>query len=1084
MATWKSGPIFKSLFRQPDGHRKAVHHLSGVCGRNRATRNRQLHHLHPCTNSTRKSRLRKTGSPPTIGRRQGAGHLQWRGRPSAPKSIYTRQSSSLQQRNRLCGQTRQSLQFRKRLPITLDRSKTLGSASKKRSFRKRSTIRLSNEKKDGRHLHLQPAVCPCENTLCFRSLCSNRAGQQQKQPCLDAGSQCKLEGSSSQSGGEQSIQQQFCRHANISVGRRGLGKGSGRDQEDCQRGQCHFRKSQEMGEKGQEGREREENGSCPMASPKIKNATKTPIFTNFSSTASADHHLRLGGRRRDYTNELFRRQDGYSDSSVTQAWTQQLINDPERNPAPGHQHLEPSTPRFSNPMAKMDTSDNPVRRLTNLASLARRLAAANSIIMPTNSQTDEPQQRQSAGRTQPSPAFGPSRMVEKRTDNDNGERVAWIKWMSNNGVDVPRILVNMIHVLMFLLLLNSSIPRASASPPATSAVFSHESNIYWAQEIVHVPILLPINDITASCKKFKVPKRLKREVRFDIPKDLWGNLETSRKNTDPDPQTFRKQYVRWAFHELQGVCQEFFVWKEAFFRPAERQRRGVMKVGMKALKTVFGILGNLDIKTIKQTIAKIPWKHRGQTDSFAKQLARLNATLTSMSQQWQVANRKQQLDVLRLQFIQYFSSLRARAHSIQTGLQLARHGQLSPSLVNITTAGNILKAVNNFLKKGRDSKISKLQPVAEVAIELYDCPVSVVSFDNQVQLWIHIPIANRKAKLYQYLTVPFQWQNHNESKILRVVHQHDAIAINEPFYATLDANLLRKCWSIREKEIVCHRNLPLKTDTAASCARAMFKSELKEVKRSCKLEQVRELTLVQLSNAFTVFSPVATSVEIACPGSQSSKESLSPGLVTRSLDPGCSARSDKFWLYQPDSLLVPESVVVRLEWSPQEFTKDVINHMLGLSDVVQAQFSQVNNLEDTVREIQVDASFGFLLGIGSLTSSIGIILVLSLCGVMVGCVKQKKRFRQGKTENEYERPRIFQVRNNIGVGPSLWQAQRPPLTPPRRAAPKVSRLSRATSLPPRSTYEAVAHPPENPHIIATTANIEAPPQQWQSEILM
>ena len=544
-------------------------------------------------------------------------------------------------------------------------------------------------------------------------------------------------------------------------------------------------------------------------------------------------------------------------------------------------------------------------------------------------------------------------------------------------------------------------------PQPQQRSFPMRATFFWAQEIIHVPIDLPISEIALSCRNFH-SKRIKRET-FDLPPEVDLLFRSHTQKQHFNASLFQQKHRRWAYHELYGVCKEFSLWQSAFFEPAARGKRGILKLGLQSLKTVFGILGNLDIKQIKQTIAKIPWFHQGQTKLLATQLAHMNNTILNLSRKLEAKHEEQLRESLHLQFFQYIADIRTRALAIQSGLQLARHGRLSPSLVNITTAGKILQAVNKFLKKGRDRKISKFQPVAEIAIELYDCPVSIVAFDGQIQLWIHVPIANKKAKLFQSLTVPFQWKGAGkETKILRVNHQRNLIAVQEPFFATISPNQLRKCWKIREKEFVCHRNLPLTRDTATSCARALFRSDIQEIKHSCELHEVKDFTVVQLNKAFTVFSPKATSVEIACPGSQSSKESLRAGLVTRSLDPGCSAWSEKFRLYQPDTLLIPESIVVKLEWGFPEFTKLTINSMLGRRKDTNGLDTELWTLKTSLRELRQDVQFHHWLTIGASSSAGVALLGIIITCVFLGCVTCQRKFRTTHTpaENPLYAPQI------------------------------------------------------------------------------
>ena len=592
--------------------------------------------------------------------------------------------------------------------------------------------------------------------------------------------------------------------------------------------------------------------------------------------------------------------------------------------------------------------------------------------------------------------------------------------------------VRLYKILMLLAFIVSMQHFSKAEAAAPTAHFTNEGRIFIAQQIVHVPIQIPIKEVVHQCSEFYKLHHVINN-RFSTPEvEKWFDV----------------------VQDVEKACGGFRLLDSQFQTDTDwsvtRQKRGVFLKGLQILRTVFGNFDAFDLRSIQKLISKFPWNHQSETKRLGQRIQRLAKKLKGVD------------DALQLQRINWFwrdvrsraARIMAKANAVQDGIRLARHGKLSSGLVNITTAAQILKVVNTHLKKERgtmEATGDEMQPVARFPIEIYDCPVSIIKWKDEVKLLIHIPIAATRLKLFQHQSIPFQWQE----KVVTVKPTKTLLAQNEKTSVSLNAEELSRCWQIRPRDWVCHHGIPLFNKPGPDCLSAVKASNTKDIARRCNFSPVRETTVTQLSQRFILFTPEEVTLEFQCPQEETRRESGVRGLVERELKPGCKMTSKEITIWQPHETLFPPSSVISVEWTDVNVSRLLVSDEKEVDKTKELVAKQLSFVEQ-----DVDSNQKNLVALNiALPTSTTLLVIIMIVIVILSSVKLTRTTTAQQT-NGMDTPRSSPsrptgpsiIRNTASIGPrALHHYQVPRASPaataslPRPAPPPP--VSNATTRP-------------------------------------
>ena len=542
---------------------------------------------------------------------------------------------------------------------------------------------------------------------------------------------------------------------------------------------------------------------------------------------------------------------------------------------------------------------------------------------------------------------------------------------------ITRVAVRMhAYKIIFILSIIYLLQFGKTEAATPTALFTQEGNIYMAQQIIHIPIDIPMKDLHSQCHNFYSFHRVSKNIPSTPAAERWFSI----------------------IRDVEQACNGLFLMEKQFSEDSDmdtnrnRQKRGVFLKGIQILKTIFGNFDIFDLGKIRKLINKFHWKHEAETTKLSKRIDKLTEDMTQMDQRFERTEltwtwRKMRSDA---------AWILSQAEAVADGIRMARHGQLSTGLVNITTAAHILQVVNIHLKKERGAiqhqdREEILQPVTKTPLEIYDCPVSLINFDDGPKLLIHLPIAAEKLKLYQFSAIPFTWNN----RTLKVKPEQVLLAQNEVSTMSLTSEQLDRCWQIRPKDWVCHHTMPLFTKPDSECLGAIKESKASRITERCGFEVVKETTVAQLGKSFIFYSPKETTLEFECPHEEIQRESGIIGLSQKDLMPGCKVTSDDFKLWQPQELLLPSSFISSVEWNGIIIPgfEDNINQTQENARLEKMEW-QLRDAQNNLTAINV-----------SLPTSVTIILIIMVVLTLISSISLRRETTTRTTGTHATRPR-------------------------------------------------------------------------------
>ena len=471
-----------------------------------------------------------------------------------------------------------------------------------------------------------------------------------------------------------------------------------------------------------------------------------------------------------------------------------------------------------------------------------------------------------------------------RKEDDDGLKKGRVRLNVDQNFKIFQICFMMALFLGFLSM--SNIKGVQADPTAS---FTQEGQVFIAQKIIHVPIDLPFKEIQTLCKKFYDFHYAVHNQYSTLGKERWFTL----------------------IRLLERPCVGFKLMSLQFQNvTTDKKKRGLFLTGLRILKTVFGKFDVFDLRDIGKLIGKIPWLHTARMGRLHGRMNRMHKTLSKFDKTFSAQRitwtwRKLFSDAVRIS---------ARAHAIQEGLRLARHGKLSTGLVNSTTAALVLRVVTDHLKKerGTDRTSPPMVPIAGSPVELYDCPVSIIMTNQEPRLLIHVPIATEKMDLHQFVAIPFMLQD----KPRLIKPDRSLLAISRTSQMSLNAEQLARCWKIRPRHWVCHHSMPLFAKDKTGCLSAIKASNPTSIVERCRIEEIKNLEVAQLRDSFILYSSKELTLTFQCPHQETKTEAGVKGLAQRPFKPGCRVSTEDFKLWQPEEMLLPASLVIDVNWHP------------------------------------------------------------------------------------------------------------------------------------------------------------------------
>ena len=577
---------------------------------------------------------------------------------------------------------------------------------------------------------------------------------------------------------------------------------------------------------------------------------------------------------------------------------------------------------------------------------------------------------------------------------------------------------NIVFFVILLLIAKSVTGSARSTPTAT---FTHYGNIILAQDIVHVPVRVPMTAILKEC-------------------------ETLAEEAKAVKATFNRPHDKMRMLTIGGavaeVCGGFRAWQGAFEK--ERSKRGLLGVGLRVFRTIFGFLSPPRLKAIKEMARSVGWKHKAKPGAILKALEDIRKAMRGLEAKMITTARvpvPHRGDVPDLEkffaVLQSLAELRGKTRRVVAGLMMARHGKLSAGLIDVPAAEKILAKVQDHLKQGRGrsgEKLAGMKATFLTPTELFDCPVSLTMEGEDPLVLIHVPIARQKARLFRYQTTPFAWTDEAKPErklVLQVIEENWIVADAGDSIAAFRKEELRRCWKFRPQEWVCHHGIPLQAAPKDRCVQALYRSDTGLVRKACRLETIKDLKVVALKDAFVMFAPRDVSFEVGCPGKESSVEAAIAGLIERPLGPGCSVWSEDFHLHQPSELLAPATTVINLDWSEKNFNAATIAGMLKASLRLDRHDRELEALDRSTGLLDRDLQTSQYVGMAVLSAIIVLVLSAAIAGwarSLRGRCQKPKREEEDHHYAVLHPPAIYQ-RTAQPSRPSpaaRWQGPLPP----------------------------------------------------------
>ena len=571
-------------------------------------------------------------------------------------------------------------------------------------------------------------------------------------------------------------------------------------------------------------------------------------------------------------------------------------------------------------------------------------------------------------------------------------------------------IINIIFMIMMLCVKGSS-ANSQAAPTAT---FTHYGDVLLAQEIIHVPIQVPMKAILQECVNFE------KEANT-----TWVNFKNVKLKE-------RMLYVAGATSEL---CKGFSAWNMAFQK--DRAKRGLFSTGLKVLRTIFGVLSRPALKAIKQAAHAFGWSHAAKAKQALHSIRKVRQQVKDLAGKMVVEDKnlmdhkpfptiyKQIPEISQFaQVYQRLAELKGKAARVIAGLMLARHGKLSTGLVGIQAAQDVFRRVHQQVKQGRGRSI----PFLETVTDIFDCPVTMTSEGEDPLVLIHIPIIKIRAKILRYSTIPFQWSNSSKEKkqILQVKEDNWMVVDAGEKVAVVRKEELKRCWKIRPQEWVCHHGIPLQREARGECAHALYRASVQEIKGACRLKKVHETRIVALKEAFVLFAPEPVDFEVECPGKETSAERAVSGLMERKLPAGCSVWAKNFHLYQPEEVLAPRSSIIRINWEVGNFDAQSIRSMLDARWRIGQQAEKIEEMEAQGFITQEALTMSQYAGIGALVSIVGGTLAAAACGFFRAHMINKRKKREMEEKSAYMVLRPRKPPQEMSLGPTARPLPIPP----------------------------------------------------------
>lgn len=291
-----------------------------------------------------------------------------------------------------------------------------------------------------------------------------------------------------------------------------------------------------------------------------------------------------------------------------------------------------------------------------------------------------------------------------------------------------------------------------------------------------------------------------------------------------------------------------------------RSKRGLINLGGKVMKVLFGTMDSADLESINKDVTALETQQDNvihaldQQVTVIKQLdGRITDTIQTVRQittetidaarrmsiaittnvdaiqKWThaVMTLSSQFRNLEFCLIQAQRSL----DQVQESIDVTSLGRLSHVLVTPHNLTDILRDIS--LQLPRDITLLTLPHIDVIHVYYELAKVHAVAMTNGIRVFIEIPLrsSDRNFQLYQIRSFPYYHEQLGQFVTIQTYYDYIAISEDKQFYALLTPADLQSC--VRGSYTVCAPNVPLYARKTQSCETALLFADTIGIQDNC-----------------------------------------------------------------------------------------------------------------------------------------------------------------------------------------------------------------------------------------------------------